>query len=81
MTSVSHIRTKYFGPTNNRGSRIKATLNDGPSITIPYPYELSGADCHMVAVDALCKKLEISGWAKGWVSSYTKGGYIFIAVE
>ena len=52
------IITKYFGPTNTRGSRIKAQCAAG-SITIGYPYELSGMDCHVAAAKALVNKL---GW-------------------
>ena len=52
------IHTKYIGPTNTRGSRIKATCDAG-SVTIPYPYELSGQACHRAAAEALAAKL---GW-------------------
>lgn len=52
------IVTKYFGPTNSRGSRIKAQCDAG-SITIAYPSELSGMDCHAAAAKALVDKL---GW-------------------
>jgi hypothetical protein len=51
------IQTRYFGPTNNRGSRIKAWAQAG-SITIPYPYELSGQACHRKAAEALALKCE-----------------------
>jgi hypothetical protein len=73
------IQTKYFGPTNNRGSRIKAFCAAG-SITISYPYELSGQACHRAAADTLIKKL-------GWIeSSYGEliggqlksGDYVFV---
>ncbi len=50
------IRTVYLGPTNNRGSRIKATCAAG-SVTVPYDY---GAECkHTVAAQALLDKM---GW-------------------
>ena len=52
------IITKYFGPTNSRGSRIKATCAAG-SVTISYPYELSGQACHRAAAEALVQKM---GW-------------------
>jgi hypothetical protein len=52
------IITKYFGPTNSRGSRIKATAAAG-SVTISYPYELSGQACHRAAAEALVQKM---GW-------------------
>ena len=50
------IRTVYLGPTNSRGSRIKATAAAG-SITVPYHY---GNECaHAIAAQALLDKL---GW-------------------
>jgi hypothetical protein len=55
------IHTKYIGPTNTRGSRIKAyTAGFGDSkgfeCTIPYPHHLSGVECHFEAVVALVQK-------------------------
>lgn len=53
------IQTKYLGPTNTRGSRIKATCAAG-SLTIPYPHELDqGQSAHRKAAEALAAKL---GW-------------------
>jgi len=53
------IQTKYFGPTNTKGARIKATCAAG-SLTIPYPHELSGQAVHRKAAEALAAKL---GWS------------------
>lgn len=50
------IHTKYIGPTNTRGSRIKAYTNGGLSVTIAYPYALSYENCHFEAVKALVSK-------------------------
>ena len=55
------IHTKYIGPTNSRGSRIKAYTCDGMGLkgftaTIPYPHEYSGETCHFQAVKALIAK-------------------------
>jgi hypothetical protein len=47
------IHTKYLGPTNARGSRIKAYTTSGFSATIPYDYSLSDVDLHFKAVKAL----------------------------
>jgi len=49
------IQSKYLPATNSRGSRIKATCERG-SITIPYPHDLSGDECHRFAVTALVWK-------------------------
>jgi hypothetical protein len=51
-----NITTKYYGPTDTRGARIKATCDLG-TVTIPYPYELSGDACHQAASAALIKKI------------------------
>lgn len=54
------IQTKYLGPTNTRGSRIKATCAAG-SITIGYPHELGqGQPAHRKAAETLATKL---GWS------------------
>lgn len=46
------IRTKYLGPTDTRGARIRAT--DGTrTVTIPYPHELSVEDAHGEAAEKL----------------------------
>ena len=43
------IITKYIGPTNSRGARIKAECARG-KIFFSYPYELSGEAVHRAAV-------------------------------
>ena len=50
------IITKYLCPTNTKGSRIKASCAAG-SVTIDYPHELSGMDCHAKAAYALLAKM------------------------
>jgi hypothetical protein len=55
------IITKYFGPTNTRGSRVKATAAAG-SVSLPYDSALNSDENHRAVAEALCKKL-------GWVSS------------
>lgn len=68
------IVTKYLRPTDSRGSRIKATCESG-TVTVPYPYELSSADCHAVAALALCRKM---GWTGDLISGGTDTGYVFV---
>jgi hypothetical protein len=58
------ITTKYLGPTNSRGSRIKATAAAGP-ITIPYDYAGNADSRHAKAAKALALKL---GWSGLWVA-------------
>jgi hypothetical protein len=69
------IQTKYIGPTNFRGSRIKASDGDKNSITISYPHELSGEDVHRKAAEALRDKM---GWTGNLVGGGLKNGYVFV---
>lgn len=69
------ITTKYLGPTNNRGSRIKASCA-GASVTVSYPHELSGVDCHLEAVKKLAKKINFTGEL---IIEDTDTGYMFIS--
>lgn len=68
------ITTKYIGPTNYRGSRIKATDDAGNSITIGYDSVLNHEEPYAKAAIALCKKM---GWTGSLVSGWTKDGYVF----
>lgn len=61
------IQTRYLGPTNFRGSRIKAWAEGVGSLTIPYPHELSGEAVHRLAAEALCKR-------QGWPTAIVGGG-------
>jgi hypothetical protein len=73
------IITKYFGPTNSRGSRIKATCASG-SVTISYPYELSGQACHRAAADALVQKMDWTDSHYGGLlgGQLPSGEYVFV---
>ena len=71
------ITTKFLGPTNARGSRIKASAYAG-SITIEYAHELNSDENHRAAAVALCEKI-------GWIGADTlisaclpKSGYVFV---
>jgi len=55
------IYTKYMGPTNFKGSRIKAYDTDGNYVTIPYPHEHNHDDAHFSAVLSLCVKMDWQG--------------------
>lgn len=80
------IETKYLGPTNTKGSRIKAFCEAG-SITISRSFNASDWDGHRLAVVALCKKLDAehakrydcepgkSGWTsdKRWGAWHSRG--------
>jgi hypothetical protein len=72
------IQTKYIGPTNFRGSRIKASDGDKNSITISYPHELSGEDVHRKAAEALRDKM---GWTGNLTGGGLKNGYVFVFTD
>jgi hypothetical protein len=57
------IVTKYLGPTNFRGSRVKATC-EADSITIPWDHAANVEKNHEIAAKALCVKL---GWTWDFV--------------
>lgn len=73
------IQTRYLSPTNTRGARIKATCAAG-SITISYPYDLSGQACHRMAAEALVKKLDWThpNYGKLLGGQLESGDYAFV---
>jgi len=55
------IVTKFMGPTNHRGSRVKALLPSGDSVTIPWDHALDANDNHRrVAARAMRKVIDRS---------------------
>ena len=62
MIVLQAIVTKYFGPGNVRGSRIKATAAAG-SITVHYNSSLGTDDNHAAAAKAFALKM---GWDGYW---------------
>lgn len=74
------ITTTYIGPSNTRGSRIKARAWCG-TITVPYNGSEGSELNHMRAAQALCEKL---GWHRtGWVGGGTwdQRGYTFVSLD
>ena len=81
------ITTKFYGPTNCRGARYKASCEAG-SITLSQDYAIGSEENHVRVARALIEKL---GWfhddARGdryadWYSGGTPTGYVFVcAVE
>jgi hypothetical protein len=57
MIIMQAIEVKYFGPTNNRGSRWKATAAAG-SVSVSYDYSLNSTDNAVAAAKALVDKFE-----------------------
>tara|TARA_Y100000310_G_scaffold314828_1_gene364607 strand:- start:885 stop:1130 length:246 start_codon:yes stop_codon:yes gene_type:complete len=74
------IETHFLGPTNFKGSRIKARW-DKDSFTMPYDHALDASQNHQAAAEALlnnkitagdCMSLQIVG------GGVTRNGYVFI---
>lgn len=72
------IATKYIGPGNVRGSRIKATSSSGLSVTLTWDDELSTDANHTAAARALATKLN---WSGQWVAGATPTGCVFVNVD
>jgi len=78
------IITKYLGPTNHRGSRIKARqsasyMGTPKSVTVDWDYSLNTEQNHKIAAQALAKKL---GWFGEWVGGDNGDtGYSFVNVD
>ncbi|QIG74599.1 hypothetical protein EVC11_017 [Rhizobium phage RHph_I20] len=75
------IRTKFLGPTNARGSRVKAeTCEALPElkrrITLSWDHSLDGQANHARAAKALAEKLE---WAGDW--HIADGGDVYLWIR
>jgi hypothetical protein len=77
------IQTRFLGPTNNRGSRYKATCEAG-TLTLESDHRLGSEENHVRVARALITKL---GWfhdaARGdtygeWFYGGTPDGYTFV---
>lgn len=71
------IETRYVPATDTRGSKIRAEDCDGHTVTISYPYHLSGEKVHRLAARALCRKL---GWTGRLAGGATRHGYAFVFI-
>ena len=74
------IMTRYIGPSNSRGSRIKATAWGG-SVTVAYNDADNSEKNHARAAQALCAKM---GWHQtGWVGGGTPDGrgWCYVAAD
>lgn len=73
------IMTRYLGPTNTKGARIKAYRANTPSasVIIPYPYESGSYEIrHRQAAKAFADKLNLRLWD---CVDYHPQGFYFIA--
>ena len=78
------IITKYLGPTNARGSRIKARQSASygfkpVSVTVSWDYSLSTQENHKAAAMAVADKL---GWAGEWIGGDNgHDGLVFVNAD
>jgi len=71
------ITTKYLGPTNTRGSRVKATCQAG-SVTIEWDDALNSDQNHNAAATALIEKW---GWCGKWLEGVlTDGSHVYVCI-
>ena len=69
------IATKFHGPTNYRGARVKASADAG-SVTVSWDYSLNIADNHRAAAIALANRY---GWSTDMVGGSLPGaGFVFV---
>lgn len=73
------ISTKYFGPTDHRGSRIKASKSYGKNVYWhDYDYSMNTEENHREAAKQLLIKLNWESVSGSWIMGGTKDGYIFV---
>lgn len=73
------ITTKYLGPTNVRGSRVKAACDAG-SITLDWNDALHRDQNHSAAAKALAERYKWNGFYVGGSISHLGGAYAFVNV-
>lgn len=73
---MQSIRTRYYGPTNTRGSRIVAKCEAG-SFSMPYNYALSVWQNHATAAAIMLERL---GWGKPYAGGEFGNDYYWSAV-
>lgn len=85
------LKTRYLGPTDTKGSRIKASWYESTalmrpfkrSITVPYSHRDTARECHRMAAHELWEKYTGQGWSSAdWHSVETEDrkGYLFVNV-
>ncbi len=71
------ITTKYLGPTNIRGARVKATASAG-SVTLSWDHARNSEANHTIAAHTLASKLDWHGTWHGGAPAENIGGYVFV---
>lgn len=79
VTYTIHVRTKFLGPTNYRGARIKAVSTSGESIVVHWDHALNVGDNHEAAFGALLAKLDREVTGPIYAADPFNDGYAFMA--
>lgn len=74
------IITKFLGPSNTRGARVKAYASQArPSVTIPWDHAQSSEHNHMFAARILAARLEWSGELVAGALSAGQVAHVFVS--
>ena len=74
------ITTRYLGPCNVLGSRVKASCEAG-SVTLTWNHALNTQKNHIAAAKALATKLEWYGYyVGGGMDHLSHRGYAFVSI-
>jgi hypothetical protein len=70
------ISTRYLGPTNHRGARIKVTAEAG-ALTVSWDHSLNVDENHAKAAKAFADRWD---WGGVWIGSPSPDGkgYVFV---
>lgn len=72
------IATRFLGPTNHRGARVRAYAEAG-SVTLAWDHRTNVETNHVAAAHTLAAKL---GWNGTWQGGALPGaGYCFVLVD
>ena len=74
------IRTRYLGPTNTHGARVKAISASGLSATVARDYEKDVESDERRAAVALCRKLGWSGCNQMIRAGLTNEESVFVSL-
>lgn len=76
------IGTKFLGPTDHRGSRVKAFRMDDKSVavTLDWDHALDSVDNHRAAIEAFIAQRESEGgnWAGRWIIGAGTDGFVAV---
>ncbi len=73
------IEVKYLGPTNYKGSRLRAFCH-AKSITVGYKSELNSEENHIYAATELLKRLGWDQYNHIFYGQLKNGNFVFVQV-